>query len=55
MQDALLQSDDDGVEDAARATVFAALAAADKALAEGADEQLQLLSVVSITQKALCA
>ena len=55
MQDALLQSDEDGVSDSARAAVFAALAAADKALADGADEHLQLLSVASVTQKALCA
>lgn len=54
LQGALLKSDEDGVDDTARAQVFAALAAADKALADGADEQLQLLSVASTMQKALC-
>ena len=55
MQAAMLGSDDDGVSESARAAVLSALAAADKALVDGADEQLQLLSVGAATQKALCA
>ena len=55
LQATLLRSDEDGVDDSARATIFAALAAADKALVDGADEHLQLLSIASVTQKALCA
>lgn len=53
LQAAMLQSDDDGVSESSRASILAALAEADKALVDGADEQLQLLSVVSQTQKAL--
>ncbi|KAK9800220.1 hypothetical protein WJX73_010887 [Symbiochloris irregularis] len=55
IQAALLSNDDDGVSESARAGVLLALAAADKALVDGADEQLQLLNVASATQKALCA
>ena len=55
LQGVLLSSDDDGVSEASRATILSALAAADKALVDGADEQLQLLSIASVTQKALCA
>ena len=46
--------DDDGVSDAAKAAVAARMASADKALADGADEALQLLDVAATAQRALC-
>jgi replication factor C subunit 2/4 len=44
---------DDGVSDAAKAAVAARMAAADKRLADGADEGLQLLDVAAACQRAL--
>jgi replication factor C subunit 2/4 len=51
LTDALIA--DDGVSDAAKATVAARAAAADKRLADGADEGLQLLDVAAAAQRAL--
>jgi replication factor C subunit 2/4 len=45
--------EDDSVSDAAKATVAARAAAADKRLADGADEGLQLLDVAAAAQRAL--
>ena len=45
---------DEGVTDLAKAAIAARMAVADRALADGADEHLQLLDVAATTQRALC-
>jgi len=52
-QMAELLYDDNTVNDLVKAAVAARMAAADKALADGADEALQLLDVAAATQRAL--
>jgi len=46
--------EDDSISDLAKAAVAARMAMADKALADGADESLQLLDVAATAQRALC-
>ncbi len=45
--------EDDSVSDLAKAAIAARMAAADKALADGADEGMQLMDVAAATQRAL--
>jgi len=45
--------EDEGVSDMAKAAVAARMAAADKALADGADEGMQLMDVAAAAQRAL--
>lgn len=51
LQELLLQ--DDSIPELARADVLSAIAAADKALVDGADETLQLLGTLSVAQQAI--
>ena len=52
-QMAELLYEDDTISDLVKAAISQRLAAADKALADGADESLQLLDVAAATQRAL--
>ena len=52
-QMAELLYEDDTINDLVKAAIAQRLAAADKALADGADESLQLMDVASATQRAL--